>query len=159
MTSYVKNADHLIDILRQQHVKSTDILVSFDVTSLFTQVPIKQTVNIIRNKHQMEDYLINLIEFCLKSTYFTYNGQTYRQIEGAPIGSALSPIIANNFMEDFETSALDTAKYRPKLCLRHVDDAFIIQTHSEDKSCTLSSRPSIVTIQRSSSPCSVSASV
>ncbi|GJQ70417.1 hypothetical protein Trydic_g22845 [Trypoxylus dichotomus] len=67
MTLYVKNADHFIDILHRQHVEATDMLASFDVTSLFTQVPISETVDSIRNKHQVEDHLINLIEHCLKT--------------------------------------------------------------------------------------------
>ncbi|GJQ88244.1 hypothetical protein Trydic_g13232 [Trypoxylus dichotomus] len=147
MASYVKNADHFIDILAQQHVKSTDMLVSFDVTSLFTQVPINETIDIIRNKHQVENHPINLIEYCMKSTYFICNGQTYRQTEGAPMGSPLLPIIANIFMGDFKTRTLDTAKYKHKLWLRYVNNTFIIWTHGEDK---LHSRTSIVSIQRSS---------
>ncbi|GJQ84831.1 hypothetical protein Trydic_g19593 [Trypoxylus dichotomus] len=130
MTFYVKNADHFIDIMRQLHVKSTGMLVSFDVTSLFTQVPINEIVSIIGNKHQVEDHLINLIQDCLKNTYSTYNGERYRQIEGAPIRS---PIIANMLMEDFEITALDTAKYKAKLWLRYVNDIFHICTHSENK--------------------------
>ncbi|GJQ69422.1 hypothetical protein Trydic_g6537 [Trypoxylus dichotomus] len=102
MTSYVKNADHFIDITRQQHVKSTDMLTSFDVTSLLIQIPINETVHIIGNKHLEEDHLINLIEHCLKNTYFTYNRQRYRQT-GTPVGSQLSPIIVNIFMKDFDT--------------------------------------------------------
>ncbi|GJQ73860.1 hypothetical protein Trydic_g18797 [Trypoxylus dichotomus] len=45
----------------------------------------------------------------------------------------LSLIIANIFMEDFETRALDSAKYKPKLWLRYVNDSFVIWTHGEDK--------------------------
>ncbi|GJQ65169.1 hypothetical protein Trydic_g7310 [Trypoxylus dichotomus] len=42
-------------------------------------------------------------------------------------------MIANIFMEDFETRLLDTAKYKVKLWLRYEDDTFIIWTHGEDK--------------------------
>ncbi|GJQ70580.1 hypothetical protein Trydic_g22979 [Trypoxylus dichotomus] len=128
--SYVKNVDYFIDILHQPHVEITDMLV-IDVTSLFTQAPIKETVDIVRNKHQVEDHLINLIEHCLKNIYFTYNGQRYRQTEGAPMGLLLSPI-ANIFMEDFETTAMDNAKYKAKLWLRYVDDTFVLWTHGKN---------------------------
>ncbi|GJQ71961.1 hypothetical protein Trydic_g3069 [Trypoxylus dichotomus] len=93
MTLYVKNADNFIDILRQQHLESTDMLISFDVTSLFTQIPINKTVDIIRNKHQLEDHLINLIEH---RTYSFYNGQRHRQTEGVQVRTALSPILISS---------------------------------------------------------------
>ncbi|GJQ78204.1 hypothetical protein Trydic_g2533 [Trypoxylus dichotomus] len=54
-------------------------------------------------------------------------------MEGAPMGSPISPIIANIFMEDFEIRVLDTVKYKPKQWLRYVDGTFIIWTHDEDK--------------------------
>ncbi|GJQ80628.1 hypothetical protein Trydic_g9214 [Trypoxylus dichotomus] len=64
------------DLLRRGcgHVDSRDMLVSFDVASLFTQVPINEIAYIIRNKHQVGDHLINLMEHFLKNTNFTYNG-------------------------------------------------------------------------------------
>ncbi|GJQ67092.1 hypothetical protein Trydic_g8033 [Trypoxylus dichotomus] len=109
------------------------MLVSFDVTSLITQVPINKIIDIIRNKHQVENHLINLIEHCLKNTYLTYNGQRCRQTEGMQMISPLPPIIANIFIEDFETRVQDTAHYKPKLWLKYVDDTFIIWTHEENK--------------------------
>ncbi|GJQ88689.1 hypothetical protein Trydic_g23, partial [Trypoxylus dichotomus] len=89
MTFYVKNADHFIDILGQQHV-NTDMLVRFNVTLLFTQEPINEIADIVRSKHQVEDHLINLIQHCLKNTCFTGNGQTDRRTQAAPMELPLS---------------------------------------------------------------------
>jgi hypothetical protein len=36
------------------------------------------------------------------STYFCIDGQFYEQTDGVVMGSTLSPVIANFFMEDFE---------------------------------------------------------
>ena len=56
-------------------------------------------------------HIIRLLEFCLRSTHFVFQGQHYEQVEGAAMGSPLSPIIANIYMEDFETRALETAPH------------------------------------------------
>ena len=60
-------------------------------------------------------HIINLLEFCLNSTSFVYQGQFYQQIERAAMGSPLSPIVANIFMEKFEEEALATAPHSPSL--------------------------------------------
>ena len=48
------------------------------------------------------------------------------------MGSPLS-MIANIFMEEFETSVLQQATHQPKLWLRYVDDTFIIWQHSKQQ--------------------------
>ena len=45
------------------------------------------------------------------------------------MGSPLSPILANLFMEEFE-QALTTFGLTPKLWLRYVDDTFVLWPHS-----------------------------
>ena len=54
-------------------------------------------------------HITRQLEYCLRSTYFVFQGKYYEQLEGAAMGSPLSPIIANFYMEEFETKALSIA--------------------------------------------------
>ena len=77
-------------------------MVSFDVKALFTFVPIQPVITIIKKLLEEDQSLqqrttmsVNnityLLEFCLKSTYFTYQGQHFEQLEGAAMGSPIQP--------------------------------------------------------------------
>ena len=52
--------------------------------------------------------VIKCVELCLYSTVFSFNDSLYRQIFGAPMGSCISPLVANIFMEHIERQALTT---------------------------------------------------
>ena len=69
--------------------------------------------------------VLKLLEFCLGTTYFIYDGDYYQQKHGAAMGSPVSPIIANIYMESFEQKALSTTTYPPSVWLRYVDDTFV----------------------------------
>ena len=49
---------------------------------------------------------ITLLEFCLNNTYFLFQVKYYEQVHGADLGSAISPLISNLFMEEFESRPL-----------------------------------------------------
>ena len=109
-------------------VSNNDLLVSFDVESLFTSVPVKDACAIILNRLEFDTTLSDrtqlspveihdLLEMCLNSTSFRWRDTFYRQTEGAAMGSPLSPIVANLFMEHFEETALQSATHKPKVWL------------------------------------------
>nr|XP_054766136.1 uncharacterized protein LOC129273118 [Lytechinus pictus] len=73
-----------------------------------------------------------LLRFVLKSTYFMYNGLFYEQQEGAAMGSPVSAVIANLYMESFEEDAPHACppEFSPRIWKRYVDDTFIVTNRS-----------------------------
>ena len=87
---------------------------------LFTSVPIDPALHIIKDLLEKDEKLnditllsvqniIELLGFCLHNTYFSFQDKFYEQVEGVPMGSPLSPIVANLCMEHFERKALRSA--------------------------------------------------
>ena len=70
--------------------------------------------------------IITLLEFCLKYTYFLFQGKYFEWIHDVAMGSPISPLIANLFMEEFKIKAISSSPI-PYLWLRYVDDNFVIQ--------------------------------
>ena len=114
-----------------------ECLSSYDVSALFTSVPVDPAFNIIKDLLEKDHTLkvrtvmevsdiVLLLEFCLKNTYFSFQDQFYEQVEGAAMGSPVSPIVANLYMEYLEQKALSTASTPPRFWCRYVDDTFVI---------------------------------
>ena len=111
--------------------------MSYDVKVLFTSVPIKPALKIIKKLLEEDQTLqqrtsmtVNnitcLLEFCLNSTYFTFQEKFYEQVDRATISSPISPIVANLYMEDFQMRAINTSPQAPLMWKRFVDDTFVI---------------------------------
>ena len=123
-------------------------MVSFDVVSLFTAIPVDKACECIRNKLTKDKTLhvrtklsvediIKLLRFTLTNSYFNYNNITYKQIHGCAMGSPVSPIVANLCIEEIEDLHLvqevggSTSSMPSKKWFRYVDDVFsIIKKHA-----------------------------
>ena len=77
--------------------------------------------------------ICQLTELCLRTTYLEFQEEFYEQVDGAAMGSPLSPVIANIFMEDFEQEALNFVADQPSLWVCYVDDTFVTWPHGLDK--------------------------
>ena len=129
----VKNSCEFADFIKDKTLNACEELVSFDVVSLFTKIPVDLAVKVAeerlredvslgqRTSLPVED-IIHLLSFCLKTTQFTYNGTYYQQVFGTAMGSPVSAVIANMVMEDVEQRALATSPVKPFFWKRYVDD-------------------------------------
>ena len=100
--SYVRNSKDFVQKIRDINIHDSEIMVSFDVKSLFTKVPMDEALEIIQEKLKNDETLedrttfsaitiTNLIKFCMKTTYFGFKDEIYQQLDGAPMGSPISP--------------------------------------------------------------------
>jgi hypothetical protein len=108
-----------------------DLMVSFDVVSLFIYVPIVDSLQLL--SHHFGEDVLALLKHVLTSTYFCFDGQFYEQTDGVAMGSSLSPVIANFFMEDFEKNAIEQTTHKPVCWFRYVDGTFVIWPHGQEK--------------------------
>ena len=70
----------------------------------------------------------------MHNTYFSFQNEFYEQVEGAAMGSPVSPIVVNLYMEYFEREALWSASNPPRFWFMFVDDTWVIQqsTHKQE---------------------------
>ena len=101
---HIKNTGDFIEQIQQVTLQADDIITSYDVAALFTSVPIEAAINIIQRRLELDqelhsrtnmkvEHITSLLEFCLKTTYFQFQGSFYEQINGAAMGSPISPIV------------------------------------------------------------------
>ena len=109
---FIKDSYDFIHKTQDLHLGDHNLMVSFDVVSLFTKIPLPEALDIISQFVDKET--LHLIEICLSSTFFSFKSKFYEQTEGTTMGSCLSLIVANIFMEHFETLALNSFSLKPK---------------------------------------------
>ncbi|KAI8507908.1 hypothetical protein Bbelb_141480 [Branchiostoma belcheri] len=133
---HVQNSADFVNKIKDIHVEDDETITSYDVCSLFTSIPPKEAVSVVREALEADDTLADrtnlsvdqvceLLELCLGCTYFTYKGQFYQQMHGCAMGSPVSPIVVNLYMEKFENKALSTFNDTPPAnWFRYVDDTW-----------------------------------
>jgi hypothetical protein len=106
--------------LRMKEIQDGEILVSYDVSSLFTNVPVDETIEFLVDKAFHNEWfnktyhlqlerseLANLLNLAVKNQLFQLNGKLYQQVDDVAMGSPLGPLMANTFMCSIEQKLVD----------------------------------------------------
>ena len=103
----LQSTENFIDAIKTVQTLDDHKLMSFDVKSLFTSIPLQLaldcTENTIKNSTVEltlpTDDIMDLLNLCLTSTYFQYNGKNYKQLHGTAMGSPVSVVVAEIVMQ------------------------------------------------------------
>ena len=112
-------------------------LVSFDITSLYTNVPKIETIEILTNLIYDNNLNIRgmtrnefklMLEYAINNTFFFFNNDYYEQIDGLAMGSPLSATLAKIFLCFHERDWIGNCPldFKPLYYKRYVDDTFVI---------------------------------
>ena len=119
---HIQSTSDFLNKVKRVNLQLGECLTSYDVTSLFTSVPINPALSIIKDLLEKDDKLndrtvlsvqniIELLGFCLHNTYFSFQKKFYEQVEGVVMGSPVSPIVVNLYMGHFQRTALWSASH------------------------------------------------
>ena len=120
--------------IKNVQVPSGYHMVSFDVKSLFTNVPLEYTIGWvlewIYNKGELVTNIIRsemkeMLFLCTKNVHFSYNQDIYIQTYGVAMGSPLGPMLAGIVMVNLERSRIPKLNVYINFWRRYMDDTII----------------------------------
>ena len=129
----VKSNDELLLKLESLQLQPGNKLCSLDVESLFSNVPVRDTIEIIITAayhHETlpppnfpKEVLRDLLSICTTETPFSFLGKMYLQRDGVSMGSPLGPTFADFYMSALESQLLNQQLIsNPVFYVRYVDD-------------------------------------
>jgi len=113
-------------------------MTSFDIESLYTNIPLVETINIIADKLfptptssflGLDRSLFHkLLEIATMNSFFIFNDILYKQCDGLGMGLPQSPVFANLFLSHHENLWLEKcpADFKPVFYRRYMDDTFLL---------------------------------
>ena len=99
---------NLANTLKDIPVQDNHKMITFDIKDLYVNIPIDETINIIKTKLQQNNnrqvtyQIIAMIKTVLQQNYFAFQQTIYQPREGISMGSPISGIIAEIFLQNYE---------------------------------------------------------
>ncbi|XP_062619790.1 uncharacterized protein LOC134281322 [Saccostrea cucullata] len=140
VNSYIKDTnDFLLKLQNLKKVPRNSILVTADVSSLYTSIPhrngilaCKKTLDTRENPTIPTWIILRFLHLILTKTCFEFNGNYYLQTQGTSMGTKCAPNYAIIFMDHLETEFLRQSEVKPLIWWRYIDDIFLIWTESSE---------------------------
>ena len=148
LPSYLKDSTEFLKLIETTKIPSNCMLASIDVSSLYANIPHKDSQqnvlhylqnnpnNYTRPEQPTPDVLVELIDIVLKNNVFEFDNKYYLQIQGTAMGTKIAPVYANLFMGRLEETLKELGKPHIVLWKRFIDDIFIIWTGSASEFTT-----------------------
>ena len=136
----IKNSVQFVEKTKKLEIPRNAKLISFDVKSLFTSIPIKDLQDVISQKikttqlpKKEKEELKILTNTCMMQNYCRFEEEFYLQNDGLPMGSPLSPLLTEIYMAEFERRLFEktTSKRHIQFWCRYVDDIFCVWLGTE----------------------------
>ncbi|KAI8495641.1 hypothetical protein Bbelb_266130 [Branchiostoma belcheri] len=134
---------HTTDFLRRLNklgkVPQNAILVTLDVSSLYTNIPTDEGIQACREALQNDpadvptEAICQLLDRILHLNNLEFNEEHYIQVQGTALGTRVAPSYANIFMGHFEDRFVYKRTVRPWIWWRYIDDIFAVWTRSEEE--------------------------
>ena len=112
---------------------SDKIMASLDVKSLFTNVSVNFTIDLVLKSvfsnnttefHGLTKFqLKKVLHWTCKGTVFQFNRQLFEQIDGVSMGSPIAPLLADVCM-NWVLDQIPNNITQPSILIRYVDDLF-----------------------------------
>ena len=132
--AHLRNSSDLIQRLQQVSFDGKK-MASFDIKSLFTNVPVEGAISAVKKAVEdvndsdlclnKVDYL-ELVQLCVNFGAFVFEGQEYVQHRGLAMGSPLSAVMASLYMEMLEKDEFVRIMGRNSEWFRYVDDVLVV---------------------------------
>ena len=133
-SSFLKDSIDFIKKIKHLSINpEEETIVSFEISALFTSIPVHVALQVISSKIStctsftnvckiLTEKFTKLLKFTLTNYIFCFNMKFYKQLQGVARGSPISSVIANIYMEYFESLAIPISQTLIKWWFRYVDD-------------------------------------
>lgn len=146
LDSYLRDSDHLINILKETTWQEGLSFLTLDVTALYLNIDhdlgVECVEKALRNDREITDkqrsFLADSLNFILENNYFQYEDSIYWQRKGTAMGTRVAPSFANIFMGAFEDTHIyiynnNTLREKCGIYKRFIDDLFVLWNVNEDE--------------------------
>ena len=140
--SYIKDTTDFIQKIENIELRPGTVLVTLDVTSLYTNIPhiegvkaVSEFLSVHRDSTLLphNNIIVNLTRMVLTHNNFDFNGEHYLQISGTAMGTRLAPSYANIFMDHFERTHVYPYTHQPDFWGRYIDDCKMLWSLGSEK--------------------------
>ena len=131
--------DYLRKLQESGPIPPATLLVSLDVTSLYTNIPHEDGIRACKEaweerpvKDPPTEILVKLLTLILKCNNFKFKGKHYLQVQGTAMGTKMAPAYANILMGRLEGQLLRSISLKPFSWFRFIDDVDMKWTHGPE---------------------------